>query len=68
MHELAHHFRSKGGVEEYCQEDSNLLIIMFNTQPIYTSITSVPDDLSQFSVSVPVPVPTFRDFQLPYLC
>ena len=35
--------------------------------PIYTSITSAPDDLSQFSVSVPVPVPAFRDFQLPYL-
>ena len=65
MHELTLHFRPKGGVKEYCQEDSSLLMLY----PICTSTTSAPDDLSQFSVpvsvSVPVPVPVFRDFQLP---
>ena len=68
MHELALHFRPKGGVKEYYQEDSSLLMLYLY---YCTSITSAPDDLSQFSVPVsvpvPVPVPAFRtrDFQLP---
>ena len=42
------------------------IIRVSSSQAIYYIHTStVPDDLFQFSVPVPVSVPAFRDFQLP---